>query len=635
MSPLHSLSLPFCVSAVCARWRDCLSSQAIAFALRVVLVLGPLFMGALQAQPIGSAETEIKQATLQGLGPERTVSLPNMLTPQDFLPQGSTVSYTLRVDLPELPLKPLGIYVRKMSLSGTVYVNGQLSESCERGELKDIRCLHRPYLFTTAPSLWKAGANELRFEVYANARQSNGLSPVWVGDVDALDSRFYRWRHWLQVDLMTGLTWLSGLLGLLALAVSMVLRKDSVYLWFGLTSFFNALASGSVFMARPPIDSDVFSWLVFTSRFVSGYLLILMFASFFEKLRLWVRDSVLIYTLISAVVIGLSGSDRTVVTVLYLPLLVAVILMPGLMLYWTWKTRQPKHLVATVLMALITVASGHDWLRFTGESAFVFTYLIPYSYSGVLFMFGSLLLAFLAYSLLKSQQISAELEARVIERTAELRLAHATLLSSEVERSRTRERESLLQDMHDGFGSQLVFARMMIETNQMTQTGLGQLLQETIADLYLVIDTLSSTHGYLSNALVDFQFRTQQRLVGTDVHLHWDIRLEDELKLSEKVVLQILRIVQEALNNALKHARARNIWISASHEPSIERLKLIVADDGIGIGVAPVRGRGQKNMMVRARMIDADISVSSRQPGTQVQLLLKVDRAAGDSQSTA
>ncbi len=635
MSLTPSVSLAIWGSALRTRWRACLQFQAFALAVRVVVFIGLVFGGALHAAPDAFVETEIRQANLRGLGPERAVSLPNMLTPQDFLPQGSVVSYSLRIDLAELPTKPLGIYVRKMGLSGTVYVNGQLTESCERGALKDIRCLHRPYLFTIAPSLWTVGVNELRFDVYANSRQSNGLSSVWVGDADVLDSRFYRWRHWLQVDLMTGLTWLSGLLGLLALAVSVILRKDSVYLWFGLTSTFNALASGSVFMAQPPIDPDTFSWLVFTSRFVSGHLLILMFASFFERLRPWVRHCVLIYTLISVVVIGLTGSDRTVVTVLYLPLLVAVMLMPALMLYWTWKTRQSKHLVATALMALVTAASIHDWSRFTGESAFVFTYLIPYSYSGVLFMFGSLLLGFLAYSLVKSQQMSADLEARVIERTAELNLAHASLLISEVERSRTRERESLLQDMHDGFGSQLVFAKMMIEKNQMTQAGLGQLLQETISDLYLVIDTLGSTNDYLSNALVDFRFRTQQRLIGTDLEVHWDIGLDHGIEVSQKVVLQLLRIVQEALNNALKHARASNIWVSARYESSSGCLKVMVADDGVGLGDAPVRGRGQRNMMTRARAIGAEFSVTPRQPGTQVQIRIALTQAASAAPSIA
>ena len=205
---------------------------------------------------------------------------------------------------------------------------------------------------------------------------------------------------------MTGLTWLSGVLGVLALTAGVVLRKDSVYFWFGLTSLANALANSGTFMSRPPIDWQWFSWLVFSSRFVSGHLLILMFTSFFEKLTPRVRNSVLIYSLLSVVVIGLSGSNRFVVTVLYGPLLLTVLLMPGLMAYWTWKTRQPRQVVATVMMGLITVASSNDWFRFTGDATFVGMYFIPYAYGGALFMFGGMLLALLALNLLDSPVVS-------------------------------------------------------------------------------------------------------------------------------------------------------------------------------------------------------------------------------------
>lgn len=582
--------------------------------------LGFLITGWVQAAQAVTPSIELNQASMKGLGSEQSVNLPHMLAPSDFEPDGSMVRYTLLVELAALPEKPLGIYVAKMSLSGNVYVNGYLYGACESGDLKEVRCLHRPYLFTTPPTFWKVGRNELQFEIYANARQSNGLSSVWVGDVDVLEERFYRWRYWLQVDLVTGLTWLSTLLGAMALAVGVVLRKDSVYFWFGLTSIFNALANSGNFISQPPIDSQWFSWLVFTSRFVSGHLVILMFSVFFEKLTPRIRRSVLLYTLLSVVIIGFSGSNRTVVTALYLPLLVTVILMPGLMLHWTWKAPQYRHIIATVLMGVITLASVYDWLRFTGVSAFVGMYFIPYAYSGVLFMFGGMLLALLAFSLAESNKLRSELEFRVIERTTELNQAHTRLLNTEIERSRTQERERLLQDMHDGFGSQLVIAKMMVEQNQMSQASLAFLLQECIADLYLIVDTLGNSDNSLPDALVDFRFRTKQRLVGTDLQLHWDLQVDQATEISQKVVIQILRIVQEALNNALKHAKAKNIWLDFNYNPISAQLNITIADDGVGIGIQPLFGRGHKNMMVRARAIGANLTLSNRNPGTLVQL---------------
>ena len=594
--------------------------------LWLAMTMGLLVPGWVQAAQQAEPYVELKQARMLGLGPEKMVNLPHALAPTDFDPEGSLVSYTLLVDLATLPEKPLSIYVPKMALSGKVYLNGHLFAACERGQLKEVRCLHRPYLFTTPTAFWTLGKNELRFEIYATARQINGLSSVWVGDVDVLESRLYRWRYWLQVDLMAGLSWLSALLGVLALVVGIVLRKNSVYLWFGLTSIVNAVATSSVFMSRPPIDSEWFSWIVFASRFASGHLLILMFASFFEKLTPRIQLGVLTYTLLSVALMGISGSDRTLVTVLYLPLLLSIILMPGLMLYWTVKNPKTKHILATFMMGLISVASSFDWLRFTGDAAFVGMYSIPYSYSGVLFMFGGMLLALLAFSLIRSQSLSAELELRVAERTDELNLLHGRLLATEIDRSRMQERQHMLQDMHDGFGSQLVIAKMMVEQNQMSQESLGRLLEESIGDLYLLVDTLGNSDNYLPNALIDFRFRTQQRLAGIPLKLHWNLQLDHAPEVSPKVVLQILRLVQEALNNALKHAKATNIYLDFTYDEVDGQLTVSVADDGVGIGSVgqPVSGRGQNNMLARARALGGKLSVSNSQPGTLVQLILSL-----------
>jgi signal transduction histidine kinase len=303
--------------------------------------------------------------------------------------------------------------------------------------------------------------------------------------------------------------------------------------------------------------------------------------------------------------------------------------MPALLFYWSWKTRQVKHIFASIMMGLITVASSLDWLRFTGDSAFVGMYFIPYSYSGVLFMFGGMLLVLLAIALIRSQNQSAELELRVAERTDELNALHDRLLNTEIDRSRTQERQHMLQDMHDGFGSQLVIAKMMVEQNQMSQESLGRLLEESIGDLYLLVDTLGNSENYLPNALVDFRFRTQQRLAGNPLQLHWNLQVEQAPEVSPKVVLQILRLVQEALNNALKHAKATHIHLDFGYDEVAGQLTVSVADDGIGVDGQSLRGRGRKNMMSRARAVGGTLSVSSSplalaggQPGTRVQLLV-------------
>jgi hypothetical protein len=83
--------------------------------------------------------------------------------------------------------------------------------------------------------LWQAGRNTIEFEIYATARQINGLSAVEVGDASVLQRSSYQRLAWLQIEVVQGLTWLSALLGGLCLIIGLTIRANATYFWFGLT----------------------------------------------------------------------------------------------------------------------------------------------------------------------------------------------------------------------------------------------------------------------------------------------------------------------------------------------------------------------------------------------------------------
>ena len=204
----------------------------------------------------------------------------------------------------------------------------------------------------------------------------------------------------------------------------------------------------------------------------------------------------------------------------------------------------------------------------------------------------------------------------------ELRRAYEKITAIEVEQSRLQEREGILQDVHDGFGSQISSVRLMIEQGSLSQSQLIDALHECMADLHLVVDTLSHSASGLADAFIDFRFRTERRLNRFPVHLHWDIQLEHAPGMSQRGILQVLRIVQEALNNAIKHAGAENIWMTATSSNK-GVLKLSVRDDGIGMPQTVRLGRGLNNMKGRARSIGALFEIQPHPSGgTQVELTL-------------
>ena len=108
---------------------------------------------------------------------------------------------------------------------------------------------------------------------------------------------------------------------------------------------------------------------------------------------------------------------------------------------------------------------------------------------------------------------------------AELLQTQEQLIHAEVQAARHHERTALMRDVHDGFGSQLSQALMMLEKGQLSPAQMHQLLQECVADLYLVVDTFSDEETLLANAFVDYRYRVQKRLSAQPVRIDWDLNL--------------------------------------------------------------------------------------------------------------
>lgn len=203
---------------------------------------------------------------------------------------------------------------------------------------------------------------------------------------------------------------------------------------------------------------------------------------------------------------------------------------------------------------------------------------------------------------------------------AELLLAQEQLSEAAVAAARYHERSALVRDVHDGFGSQLSQALMLLQRSEFTQKQMQQLLQECVADLYLVVDTFSDETSSLLNAFIDYRYRVQQRLQGQAVQVHWHFDLEALAELPQRQILHLLRSVQELLSNSLRHAKAQQIWIEASFDPALHELLICCHDDGVGMPSNLQHGKGLQNIHKRMREIGASIHISDKCPGTRTQI---------------
>jgi two-component system sensor histidine kinase UhpB len=214
------------------------------------------------------------------------------------------------------------------------------------------------------------------------------------------------------------------------------------------------------------------------------------------------------------------------------------------------------------------------------------------------------------------------LQTQLSERTAELEAAHVREKELVHAQALLSERQRIMRDMHDGLGSQLVSMLLSARRGVAKPETVAEGLQSVIDEMRLLIDSMDSVGESLGSALAMFRDRMKGQVEEAGMSLAWHDMSEGKLpELSPRDVLQVFRIMQEAVTNALKHSGGNvlSITISPGADPATA-LRLTIADDGQGMGRVNPRGKGQASMAARARSIGGTLNVRSAATGVQVIL---------------
>jgi signal transduction histidine kinase len=104
-----------------------------------------------------------------------------------------------------------------------------------------------------------------------------------------------------------------------------------------------------------------------------------------------------------------------------------------------------------------------------------------------------------------------------------------------------------------------------------------------------------------------------------------------ERRLPPEQLHHLMRIVQEAIANIIKHAHARTITVKTRLDD--RHFVLEIRDDGAGLGPARAGGRGLRNMQQRAHQLGAVLTVTTASPGAVVALRLPLGPMPDDAAS--
>ena len=181
-----------------------------------------------------------------------------------------------------------------------------------------------------------------------------------------------------------------------------------------------------------------------------------------------------------------------------------------------------------------------------------------------------------------------------------------------------RERKRISKELHDNIGSKLGYLKRLV-SDKFNDDSTNNTIDSICDDVRNLSHDISPSELKLvglESAVSDLskQISTQTSLNVDFYSYHFPDNLNEETS------TQLYRIIQEAFNNIIKHAEAKNIDLQlVGHE---NYATINIEDDGIGFDTSnKKRGLGLKNMTSRAQQLNGTLSIDS-QPTIGTSLLI-------------
>ncbi|MDR7362591.1 sensor histidine kinase [Nocardioides marmoribigeumensis] len=233
-------------------------------------------------------------------------------------------------------------------------------------------------------------------------------------------------------------------------------------------------------------------------------------------------------------------------------------------------------------------------------------------------------------------QVNQELEERVRSRSVQINRQRTRLALLE-------ERDRIARDLHDRVIQRIFAAGLQvaalgrtarkIEQEHGDDRQLGESLNSVARELDMAIRELRNSifeltsigdHDDIEQVLIDIATRSS-RILGFMPAVTADGLVDG---LAPDLVAQVASVIQEALSNIARHARASHVTVSlvgTDHDLTVE-----VTDDGVGLPDPLPRSSGISNLMNRARNLNGTATWSANEPRGTV-MTWRVPRRPGDT----
>ncbi|MFM2075249.1 MAG: hypothetical protein RJB34_1554 [Pseudomonadota bacterium] len=567
------------------------------------------------AKPEGLAFTHMKISPLNSTAegeppPAATVDWTSVQLPDRWgktkPEQGGSVWYEAVVHFQNQPQAPWAVYLPRVIMNAEVWVNGVLVGRAGQMTVPYTRHWNTPLLFQTPATVWQPGNNLVHIRVVALPDGSGGLAPPQLGRADIMASRHARQVFW-QNDLVYAANISVMALGLFVLAVWLRKRERADYGYFSAGALLWGAANFNMTVRTPPLPNAQWELMVYIFSIWSLLFLCLFTLRFARKVPPWLERSVLAYCVVCALFLLLSGEIGSVTWGRYwlLPVLVLGAWAMWQLAVFVRHTKSADFKILGLVEALTLALGLHDWLIQMGRMPFETAYGLPFAAPLLLGALAWLIAGDYARTQQDLASLNSELTDRVRQKEQALRDSFAKVALLERAQAISNERQRIMRDMHDGVGLHLSSALRQVQGGAAPAKLIEQSLRDSLDHLKLTVDSMNFREGDVAGLLGGLRYRLAPRLQAAGLSLDWQVAALPVWSLGSIDHLgQLQFIVFEAISNALQHAQASALLLSATHEEAT--IVLRIEDNGRGLALTQ-EGKGLTGMRQRARSIGADI----------------------------
>ena len=514
------------------------------------------------------------------------------------------------------------IYFPQFSETLSLSINGHILDDMPDFESRQSRRWSRPEYYLIPDEFLVPGQNLIEINLSGYKILGTDMFPIFIGSADILKPH-YDLRFWSTA----GVAWLNLVLVVIStfwlLGIWSKRRRDNIFLWLMMSNVFVFIISVCFLFDTLGFSFEMRIKLMVLSAYGFAYGVLKFYSKYVGKssgkldkaFEIFIIAGVILNTLVPFF------DSKTSLTFSIIIGTALGFLVPAMV--WAYRDQVSRGTFNVMFYGYCLTAIGfiHSGVFFIMLSRVTSFTVLPYFTASYLFTVLWLIWTQFLDALDTSETLTTTLQTRIEDKARELEHTYQALAESQRRQTLDHERQRIMMDLHDGIGGHLVNTIAYMDNSEIKDPTLKTALESALRDLSFMIDSLENTDS-IATLLGMYRSRMEPLLASHGIEFIWKVGDDPQMpKPGPSGNLNLLRIIQEAVTNSIKHAQATEITVQTDHR------SVRISDNGTGFETDKAGDRtkraggvGLVSMRKRAEAINADFDLKSDMTGTDIIL---------------